>query len=134
MVEDFESRPRKAVTFWVDREVKSGSARVQEGAKSFVRIQWWNMPGRSNAEGEKEEKAEEEEVRRVEKEVMNAVLMASPIESTASGVVVVVEDMENVGRGPSGVVAEELFQHVNQSWDCSQVEKEQERCDGLAHG
>ena len=133
MVEDFESRPLNAVIFWVDREVNSGSARVQ-GAKSLARIQWLNMPGRSNAEGEKEEKAEGEEVRRVEKEVMNAVLMASPIESIASGVVAGVEDMENVGRGPSGVVAEEPFQHVNQSWDCSQVEKEQERCDGLAHG
>ena len=47
--------------------------------------------------------------------------MASPIESTTSGVVAGVEDMENVGRDSSGVVAEGPFQHVNQSWTGSRM-------------
>ena len=36
------------------------------------------LPGRSKAEGGKEGKAEEGEVRRVEKEAMNAILTAGP--------------------------------------------------------
>ena len=52
------------------------------------------MPERSKAEGGKEETAEEEEVRRVEKEVMHAILTASTIESTMSGVVADVAELK----------------------------------------
>ena len=46
-----------------------------------------------------------------------------------------VEEMVGAERDCSGVVSEEPFRHVRQSWHCSQVEKEpDERCDGLAHG
>ena len=39
-----------------------------------------------------------------------------------------------VERSSSGVLVVEPFQHVNHSWDCSEVGNEQEeRCDGLAH-
>ena len=66
--------------------------------------------GRSKAGGGKEEKDEERAVRRMETEVTNAVLTANPVDSTTSG-----------------VLADEPLQHVNQSWDCSQVENEPER-------
>ena len=80
------------------------------------------MTGRSKGQ---EEKEEGEEVRRVEKKVMNAVLTASAMEPTTSGVVVgVAEEMGNVGSGSGGVVALEPSQHVNQSCDCSQVAHE----------
>ena len=51
-------------------------------------------------------------MRWVQKALMDA---ANPIGSTTSGVLV--EEMVNVGRGSSGVVAGEPPQHVNQSWD-----------------
>ena len=92
------------------------------------------MPGRSNAEEGKGEKDEEDEVRRMEQEVTNAVLTANLVDSTTSGVVAgEVEEMVNVERGCGGVAAERLVQHVNQSWDCSLVGNGlEERCGGEA--
>ena len=76
-------------------------------------------------EGKKRRWREREEVRRVEKKVMNAVLTANLVESITSGVLAAeVKAMGNVERGSCGALAEELFQHVNQCWDCSQVENE----------
>ena len=46
------------------------------------------LPGRSKAEEGKEETEEEGEVRRVDSDVMNAILTAGPIESVTSGDVV----------------------------------------------
>ena len=66
--------------------------------------------GRSKAGGGTEEKDEERAVRRMETEVTNEVLTANPVDSTTCG-----------------VLAEEPLQHVNQSWDCSQVENGPER-------
>ena len=91
------------------------------------------MPGRSNAGGGKGEKDEEDEVRRMEQEVTNAVLTANLVDSTTSGVVAgEVEEMGNVERGCGGVAAERLVQHVNQSWDCSLVGNGLEERDAVA--
>ena len=85
------------------------------------------MAGRSKAEGGKQESNEEDEGRRVGKDVMNAALTADLVESTTSGVLAgEVEEVGDVERGSSGVLAEEPFQHVKESWDCSQVENEPE--------
>ena len=47
------------------------------------------LPGRSDAEGKQGENDEEDEVRRVEKEMMNAVLTSNLVDSSTSGVVFV---------------------------------------------
>ena len=75
------------------------------------------MLGRSKAEGGREGKEEEEEVRMMENEVIHAILSSCPIESTARADAASVVDESNAERGSSGDVAEELFQHVDQSWD-----------------
>ena len=55
-------------------------------------------------------------MRRVEKVVTKAVLMADLLDSTSSGVLAgEVEETCDVERSSSGVWAEEPFQHVNQS-------------------
>ena len=70
------------------------------------------------AEGGKEGKEEEDTLRWVEKEVMNAVMTANLVDPTTSD-----------------ASAREPLQRVHHRWDCSQVENEPEdRCDGLAHG
>ena len=85
------------------------------------------MAGRSKAEGGEQESNEEDEGRRVGKDVMNAALTADLVEShhkrapAGEG-----EEVGDVERGSSSVLAEEPFQHVKQSWDCSQVENEPE--------
>ena len=74
------------------------------------------MPGRSKAHGDKEVKEEQRQVRRVENEVMNAILTAGRIESTTGGDVGdTVEEMRNAERSSGGSVAEESFQRVGQS-------------------
>ena len=105
--------------------------------KAFPGFIACKFPGRSDAEGKQGENDEEDEVRRVEKEMMNAVLTANLVDSSKSGVFFrgVVEEMGDAERGSSGAVAGEPFQHVNQCWDFMQVENElDERYDGLAPG
>ena len=136
VVEDFESRPHKTATFPVerDKEIKMcWSSRRRKPCQDSVVV---GEPGRSKAEGGKEEKDDENEVPRVEKEVMDAVLTANPVNSTTSGVLFgEVEEMCGVERSSNGVLAGKPFQHVSRSWDCWQVKNEpEERCDGLAHG
>ena len=45
VVEDFESRPRKAVAFPVerDKEIDSGIARTENLPKNLAGIQWWQI-------------------------------------------------------------------------------------------
>ena len=53
---------------------------------------------------------EENEVRRVEEEVMHAVLTANPVGTTASGVLAgEIKEMGDLERGSGGVLAEEPF-------------------------
>ena len=92
------------------------------------------MLGRSKTEGGrregKEEEGEvEEEARRVENEVMNAILSPGPIESHCQRRVAAVVEESNAERGSGGDVADEPFQHLGQSWDCSQMEDELEERD-----
>ena len=62
------------------------------------------MPGRSKADGGAEGNEDEDEVRRVEKEVTKAIWAVDPVNSNMSG-----------------VLAEEPFQHAGQRWECSQT-------------
>ena len=68
--------------------------------------------------------------------MMNAVWTANLGDATTSGVLAEdVDAMGNVERSSSGDLAGDLFHHVSQNWNCSQVENElEERCDGLADG
>ena len=91
VVEDLESRPL-AVTFVVERDSEIQEVREFKSPEALPDYSRGKMPGRSKAEGgkrrrrRKEEEEEEDEVRRVEKEVMKAVLTASLVDSTTSGV------------------------------------------------
>ena len=90
------------------------------------------MPGRSKAEGGKEGNDAKDEVRWVEKDVTNAVLIANLLDSTASGVLAgKIKVMGDVDRSSSSVLAGEPFQHVIQNWDSSQVEYEPEERDAM---
>ena len=83
------------------------------------------MPGRSEAEGGNEVKEHEEEVRRVENEVIGAIQPARAIESTTGGDVAnAVQEMESAETSSGGGVAEEPFHHVGEIWECSQVGNE----------
>ena len=89
------------------------------------------MPGRCNAEGGEKEKESEEEVRKIDNEVMNAILTSGPIESAARSDIAAVVQEKLSGRGSSCDAAEEPFQHVRQSWGCSQNEDEVEQQDAM---
>ena len=98
--------------------------------KALLGFSVGRLPGRSEAGEGKEGKKDEGAVRRVENEVMNAILTAGPIESTTRGdIAAVVEERRNADRSSGGDVVGEPLQHVDQSWDCSQKEDEsEERC------
>ena len=101
VVDDFESRPHKAVTFLVERDKE-----IQEvpSAKSLTRIHWCYQVEVVQKVG-KGGREEEDKMRRVEKEVMNAVWTANLVDSTISGVLAgeVDEEKGDVDRGPNSV-------------------------------
>ena len=131
---DFESRPHKAFTFEVEGDTEILGVRELKMPEALPGLSGGKMPGRSNAEGGRVEKEEENEVWQVEKVVMSAVLAADPVNSaTSCDLAETVEETCDVEKSSIGGLAEEPFQHVGPSWDCSQVENElEERCDGLA--
>ena len=70
------------------------------------------LPGRSDAEGKQGENDEEDEVRRVEKEMMNAVLTANLVDSSTSGVFFFVEWLRRwvmLKEAPVALWLESLF-------------------------
>ena len=85
------------------------------------------MPGRSTVDGGKEE-SEEQEVWRVDKEVMKAVSAADLGQTPLKAAMLLGRWRKPAvfERGSSGDVAVEPFQHAGQSWDCSQVVYEPE--------
>ena len=86
------------------------------------------LSGRSKTEGGKDGKGD---VRKMENEVMNAILTSGPIEATARADVAAAVRWRNVERGSGCGVAEEPFQHVGQSWECSQIGDELEERDAI---
>ena len=71
---------------------------------------------------------EDDGVRRVEKEVKNAVLIANLVDSTTGGALAGEAEVTCVVEiSSSSVLAGEPFPHVFQSWNCSQVENAQGR-------
>ena len=109
VVEDVKSRLHMAVTLLVEGDKEIQEVRELRVPKALPGYSGRKLVGRSKAGGGTEEKDEERAVRRME-EVTNEVLTANPVDSTTCG-----------------VLADEPLQHANQSWDCSQVENEQER-------
>ena len=73
VVEDFESRPHKAVAFLVERSNEIQDWREPEMSGAWPGISGAKLPGRSRAKGGKEEGAEEEEVRKVENQVVSVI-------------------------------------------------------------
>ena len=80
--------------------------------------------GRSKAEGGEQVNEDEEEVQRVDNEVMNPILTAGALESTTRVDVAIVVEETNDERSSDGDVAKEPFQQVGQNWDCSQRDDE----------
>ena len=124
-MEDFESWPAQGSTLLVARDKGIQEVRALKMPGTLSGHSGGSMPGRSKAEGGKEENDEEDEVRRLEKKVMHAVSTANLVESITSGVLAgVVLGTRGVVSSSSDGVDEEPLQHVNQSWECSQVENE----------
>ena len=87
-----------------ERNGDSEGVRVKKVLSALPRFSGGMMPGRSTAEGGREEKDEKNTMRGVEKVVLNAAVSAGPVDSTTSGALAAVE------RSPSGVLAGEPCQ------------------------
>ena len=77
-------RPHKAVTFLVQGDKRVPGVERTKNAKSFASIQWWEAAKRSKVEEGREEE-EAEEGRRMENELMNAILAGEPRETRSRG-------------------------------------------------
>ena len=86
VVEDFESRPHKAVTFLVERDKEIiRDLRQLKMPKALSGHSGGKLPGRNKAARGKEGKEEEEEVQKMENKVMSAILTSGPLESYCKG-------------------------------------------------
>ena len=102
VVEDFASKPGKAVSFLVQRDKVMQVVRELNMHQTVPGFSGGSLPEKRKAERGTGGNDEEHGVRRVEKEVTHAVLTSNLVDSTASS-----------------VLAGELVQHVHQCWDCS---------------
>ena len=100
VVEDFESRPHKAVSFVVERD--KGGAGMEGG----------RLPG----EAQKKEAEEDCRERQVRKEIVQEAVAG--IQKKASALV----DAKPTAQRRGG-------QSVKQTWDCSQIENEEDEDD-----
>ena len=75
--DDVGSKPRKAVIFLMEMDKEIQEKREMKMSKALSGFSGCRMSGRSNAEGGKEGKEEEDEGRQVEKELMMTVLAAA---------------------------------------------------------
>ena len=136
VVEDFELWPHKVATLLVARDKGIQEVRALKMAGTLSGHSGGSMPGRSNAEGGKEENDEDDEVPRLEKEVMHAVLTANLIESITSGVLAWgVLGTRGVVSSSSDGVDEELFSTRESKLGvlAGGERAEGEGCAGLAH-
>ena len=89
VVEDFESRPHKAVTLLAARDKEFQMCREQKMPKAIPGFNGGKLPGRSNVEGRKEEEREEEgQEKKMENEVIRGIIagVSKKADAVGSGV------------------------------------------------
>ena len=114
VIEDFESRPHKAVTFVVERGKVKQEWNEQKLSKALPGYSGGRLPGRSMEEKGREEGEEgkESEDRRFRNEIIKEVIKG--IQKMAFE-----ESCKNEGKRIGG-------QNPIQRWDCSQIETVEE--------
>ena len=96
VVEDFESRPHKAVTFLVERDQEFQVCRERKNAASATRIQQWKVK-----EGREEEEGEEEgQEKKMENEVIGGIIASVPKEA------------DTVGGASLGILYQQLLERI----------------------
>ena len=115
MIEGFESRPHKAVSFVVVRDKELQGWNEQKMPDALHGCSGGRLPGRSTKGRSSEEEEAEEECR--ERQVRNAIVqeMVWGIKKKARAQV----DAKQTAQRT-------VWQSVKQNWDCSQVENEEE--------
>ena len=86
VVEDLRIKDAQGRYLLVDRDKEIQEVRELKMPSALPGYCGLKVPGRSEAKGGKEEEEEEDDVRRVEKEVMNAVFQANPVDCITSRV------------------------------------------------
>ena len=114
VIEDFESRPHKAVTFVVERGKKRQELNEQQVPKALPGYSGGRLPGRNTEEKGRKEGEEDEgsEERRVRNEIIKEVIQGIQKVDVDEGVE---NEGKRIGR-----------QDLMQRWDGSQVENEEE--------
>ena len=115
VVEDFESRPHKAVSFVVERDKEIQELKRQKLPKVLPGYSGGRLPGRSTKEAGREEEEKKEDSR--EGRIRNGIdqKVVAGIKEKAN----THEDAKSTALGTAG-------QRVKQYWDCSQIENEEE--------
>ena len=111
VVEDFESRPHKAVSFVVEREKGIQEWNEQKLPKVLLGSSGGRLPMRS------EKEQEEEEMDSRERQVRYGI---------AQELVAGIKEKADVHEDAKSTAQRTVGQSVKQSWDCSQIEKEEE--------
>ena len=115
VVEDFESRPQKAVSFVLEREEETQEWNEQKLPKVWTGYSGGRLPGRSTGEagGEEEEEKEENGQRNIRYEIAQKVVASIK---------------EKAGRYENAKLTSQRTteQNVKQGWDCSQIGNEEE--------
>ena len=119
MVEDFESRPHRAVSYVVKKENEIQEWNEQKLPKVLPSYSVGRLPGRSTKVKDREEGEEDEDSgeRRIRNEIARAVVTGIKEKTSAH------DDAKAMAHRTVG-------QSVNQNWDCSQIENEEEEEDG----
>ena len=117
VVEDFESRPHKAVSFVVEREKEMQEWNEQKLPKVLSCYSGGRLPGRSTREkGREGEKEEDRRGWRVWHEV-------------AQEVVAGIKKKTRTHEDAKPIVHRTVGQRIKQNWDCSQIKNEEEEED-----
>ena len=111
VVEDFESRPHKAVSFVVEREKEIQEWYEQKLPKVLLGSSGGRLPMRSEQEQEEEEKDSRERQVRY---------------GIAQELVAGIKEKADVHEDAKSTAQRTVGQSVKQSWDCSQIENEEE--------
>ena len=116
VVEDFESRPHKAVSFLVESEKEIKVCSEQKLPKVLPGYCGGRLPGRSTKEKGREEGELDEgsEERKIRSEIAQEVVAGIKEKASAH------DDAKATAQRAAG-------QSVEQNWDCSQIEKEEEQ-------
>ena len=109
-VEDFESRPHKAVSFVIEREGRCKNRANKRCQKTLPGNSGGRLPGRRSEEkGREEEEEEDRKERQVKNEIAQRVFAS--IKKKASAL----EDAKPTSQRAVG-------RKVRHNWDCSQIE------------